>query len=261
MPLPPLVHYWGGFDNGLRLFAHEFAHTWLAYYEYDKSGQRQPLFLPGSEGGCNCHWRWELHTPAAFPWHTEAFGPSSIMGGSFWLDHRQDRFTQNGNNSNGGFSWLDLYGMGLADAEEVPDMFIVRNLQFDADPNKVGYYAGEKETVTIDRIVAAEAPRVPGTAHSQKVFNAGFVYLLEPGQTPSGDLLDLHARYLDKVPDIGPTSPAGGPRSPLWSRGSQATGPREPSEGSRRSRSCWPREGRRWRWRSETISAIRTAIP
>ena len=32
--------------NGLWLFAHEFAHTWLAYFSYDKSGQREPLFLP-----------------------------------------------------------------------------------------------------------------------------------------------------------------------------------------------------------------------
>ena len=192
-------HYFDGFDSGLALFAHEFAHTWLADFSYDKSGQREPLFLPVSEGGCNCHWRWEFHTPAVFPWHTEAFGPSSIMGGSFWLEHGQGRFTRNGNNPSGGFSWLDLYAMGLADAEEVPDMFIVRNLQFDADPNEVGYYTGEKETVTINQIVAAEGPRVPGTAHSQKVFNAGFVYLLEPGQTPSGDLLDLHARYQDKV--------------------------------------------------------------
>ena len=192
-------HYFDGFDNGLRLFAHEFAHTWLAYFSYDKSGQRKPLFLPVSEGGCNCHWRREFHTPAAFPWHTEAFGPSSIMGGKFWFDHGQGRFTPYGSASSGGFSWLDLYAMGLADAEEVPDMYIVRNLQENNDPTEVGHYTGEKETVTIDQIVAAEGPRVPGTAHSQKVFNAGFVYLLEPGQTPSGDLLGLHARYRGKV--------------------------------------------------------------
>ena len=196
---PPPVHYRGGFDGGLRLFAHEFAHIWLAYFSYDKSGQREPLFLPSSEGGCGCHWQRELHAPAVFPWNAEAIFSASVMGGKFWFDHGQGRFTPFDNALSGGFSWLDLYAMGLADAEEVPDMFIVRNLQFDADPNEVGYYTGEKETVTIDQIIAAEGPRVPGTAHSQKVFNAGFVYLLEPGQTPSGDLLDLHARYQDKV--------------------------------------------------------------
>ena len=193
------LHYWGGFDDGLRLFAHEFAHIWLAYFSYDKSGQREPLFLPFSEGGCGCHWRWELHTPAVFPWHAEAIYTDSVMGGAYWFDHGQGRFTPFDNPLSGGFSWLDLYAMGLADAEEVPDMFIVRNLQQNDDPTEVGFYTGEKETVTIDQIIAAEGPRVPGTAQSQKVFNAGFVYLLEPGQTPSGDLLDLHARYRDRV--------------------------------------------------------------
>ena len=36
-------------------------------------------------------------------------------------------------------------------------------------------------------------------AESQKVFNAGFVYLLEPEKTPTNDLLDLHAEYRDEV--------------------------------------------------------------
>ena len=189
-----------GFDSGLWLFAHEFAHTWLAYFSYNKSGQREPLFLPSSEGGCNCHWRRQLHTPAAFPWHREAFGPSSIMGGSFWLDHGQGRFTRNGNNPSGGFSWLDLYAMGLADAEEVPDMFILRNLQFDPDSSEDGIYTADKEIISIDQIVATPGLPVPSNPDSQTVFNAGFVYLLEPGQTPSGDMLALHARHKDRVP-------------------------------------------------------------
>ena len=184
-----------GFRYGLDLFAHEFAHSWLAYYKYDKSGQPERLH----NVWCGCHWRWDLHSLAAFPWHAEEIGPSSIMGGSFWLDHGNGRFSRYGRSSHGGFSWLDLYGMGLADAEEVPDMFIVRNLQRVDDPNPWPTYTGEKEIVSIDQIIAAEGPRIPGPARSQKAFNAGFVYLLEPGQTPSGDLLDLHARYRDKA--------------------------------------------------------------
>ena len=191
----PNDQYDDGFDGGVWLFAHEFAHSWLAYYSYDKSGQREPLH---DTNFCHCHWRWDLHLPAAFPWHEEEIGPSSIMGGCFWDDDGNGRFMRLGC-YRGGFSWLDLYAMGLADAEEVPDMFIVRNPQAVDDPPPWPTYTGEKEIVSIDQIVAAEGPRVPGTAHSQKVFNAGFVYLLEPGQTPSGDLLDLHARYRDKA--------------------------------------------------------------
>ena len=190
----------------MSLFAHEFGHHWLAYLSYDKSGQRKPLMYPFSEGGCACHWREELHTPAPFPWGEGVFGPSSIMDGNYWVDHGDGSFSAHGKNSQGGFSWLDLYAMGLADAEEVPDMFIVRNLQPNNDPNKEGYYTGDKEIISIDQIVATPGlpvpwgPGGPGTAHSQKVFNAGFVYLLEPGQRPSGDMLALHARYKSKVP-------------------------------------------------------------
>ena len=183
------------FDRGLYLFAHEFAHSWTAYYEYDKSGRREPLY--GDR--CRCHWRWDLHAPAAFPWHAEKTTSISIMGGGFWIDYGDGTFKSTG--SGVGFSWLDLYAMGLADAEEVPDMFIVRNPKNVDNPNALPTHTGEKEIVTIDQIVAAEGPRVPGTAQSKKVFNAGFVYLLAPGQTPSGDLLDLHVTYRDKVPE------------------------------------------------------------
>ena len=210
----PLLKDNEGFDSGLRLFAHEFGHHWLAYYWYDKSGQRKPLMFTFSEGGCNCHWRGEFHTPVPFPWRQrerfpgqeEEIGYPSIMGGIFWVDHGNGRFTPYGQSSRGGFSWLDLYAMGLADAEEVPDMFILRNLQPNNDPDKEGDYTADKEIVSIDQILVNEhdwipwGPGGPDAALSQKVFNAGFVYLLEPGQTPSGDMLALHARYKSRVP-------------------------------------------------------------
>ena len=47
--------------------------------------------------------------------------------------------------------------------------------------------------------MAAEGPREPSAARAQKVFNVGFVYVLEPGKAPSGDLLSLHAELRDKV--------------------------------------------------------------
>ena len=51
--------------------------------------------------------------------------------------------------------------------------------------------------MTIEQIVAALGPRDPPAARSQKVFNIGFVYLLEPGQEPDQDQLRLHALFLD----------------------------------------------------------------
>ena len=198
-----------GFDSGLYLFAHEFGHHWLAYYSFDKSGQREPLY----RDACACHWRYGLHTPAPFPWRPpeeerypefdEETGSRSIMGGYYWVDHGDGSFTLRGTNTRGGFSWLDLYAMGLADAEEVPDMFLLRNMQDNNDPAKKGDYTADKQIFSIDQIVL-EHPffdKVLGPALSQTVFNAGFVYLLEPGQVPSGDMLALHARYKSRVPE------------------------------------------------------------
>ena len=48
-------------------------------------------------------------------------------------------------------------------------------------------------------MVAAEGPRIPSAAEAQKNFNAGFVYLLEPGRKPTGELLRLHTAYRDQV--------------------------------------------------------------
>ena len=190
-----------GFEAGLLLFAHEVTHSWTAYASYERNGEREPLF----GNYCRCHWRDELHTPAAFPWDPTAPSPGGLMGGKFWRENADGTFTPIRDYWSGGHSWLDLYMMGLADASEVPDMFILRNLQAVSGGTggdilwEGGVYTGEKEIISIDQIIAAEGPREPSAAESQKDFNAGFVYLVQPGQTPSGDLLDLHASYSDMV--------------------------------------------------------------
>lgn len=188
------------FDRGLLLFAHEFTHAWTAHASYERDGKREPLF----GNYCQCHWREDLDLPAAFPWHEEETGPRSLMGGMYWHDNGDGTFTPRDGYWGGGHSWLDLYLMGLADASEVPDMFILRNLKAITEGHGEGGYwggvfTGDKEIVSIDQVLAAEGPREPSAAESQKVFNAGFVYLLEPGKTPTADLLDLHAEYRDEV--------------------------------------------------------------
>ena len=100
----------------------------------------------------------------------------------------------------GGFSWLDLYLMGLATPEEVPDMFILRNLQ-QLTSDREGPYAGEKEIITIEQIIAAIGPRNPPSGRARKVFNMRFVYFLMPGESPAPELLREHADYRDRALD------------------------------------------------------------
>ncbi len=192
----------GDLDHVLGQVAHEFGHVWSARLSYSKEGRREPLVVDGS------HWRFELHTPAPFPprgrqdagSHMSNSPPGSADGGGFWYENADGTFTPGRvHPERSGPSWLDLYVMGLADADEVPDVFILRNLQPLNDGS--GAYRADKETITIEQIVAAEGPRVPSAADSQKIFNAGFVYLVEPGQEPAADLLQLHARYIGEFAD------------------------------------------------------------
>lgn len=177
-------------DTKLALLAHEFMHTWAAYLSYEKQGTAETL----SDTNCRCHWRVGLHTPAAFPWRGgDAMSIMADWGGGFWRDNGDGTFTPVSRYNEGGPSWLDLYVMGLASASEVPDMFLLRNLKQVGG----GRWTGDKEIITIEQIVAAEGPRDPPPSRSQKVFNAGFVYLLELGQTPSPYLLQLHRDYRD----------------------------------------------------------------
>ena len=185
------------YDYGLALFAHEFTHSWTAHLSYLRDGEREPLF--DRRDRCRCHWRWDLHTPAAFPWREDEPGPRSLMGGNYWRDNGDGTFTPLDGYYGGGHSWLDLYAMGLAEATEVPDTFILRNLQAVNEGDSWGPHTGDKEIVSIEQVVAAEGPRDPSARDAQQDFNAAFVYLLEPGRTPDPDMLRLHAEYRDKA--------------------------------------------------------------
>ena len=204
-------HEWrnGNFTDDLNGFAHEVTHSWTAYLSYvESNGARGRLFADSFADGCRCHWRGELHAPAAFPWGGDE-APSMMTGGEgggFWRDHGDGTFTVSYFRGASGLSWLDLYAMGLAEASEVRDLFVLRNLEpvpGNNNPRGSGYYWGtfraDKEMISIDQIVAAMGPREPSVARSRKEFNTGFVYLLEPGQKPDPDLLRLHRDYRDKV--------------------------------------------------------------
>ncbi len=195
------------FDHGRSLFAHEFIHTWTARLSYVRRGMREPLF----GDYCQCHWREELHAPAAFPWRPEHPGPMSIMGGTHWIENSNGTFTPQRGYFEGGPSWLDLYAMGLAAASEVPDMFILRNPEPVREGEWWGPHTGDREWVSIEQVIAAEGPRKPSARNAQKNFNTGFVYLVAPGETPDNEMLRLHAQHRERWSSTGTTSLAGDP--------------------------------------------------
>ena len=180
------------YDRALNQFAHEMGHTWLANASYLRNGERLSL---AAQGG---HWDKEVHVPAPFPLRGQENG--SVMGGNFWRENADGTFTPTSGwtSEGGGFSWLDLYLMGLATADEVPDMFVLRNLR-QLTSRRDGPHQGEKEVVTMDQILAALGPRDPPPERAQKVFHIGFVYFLLPGQEPDPELLREHAEYRERA--------------------------------------------------------------
>ena len=181
------------YDPGLTTFAHEMGHTWLAAAQYMKDGERR--LMTAGEGS---HWARELHAPAPFPWLGTENG--SVMGGAYWRENSDGTFTPTSgwSTKGGGFSWLDLYLMGLATPDEVPDMFVLHNVK-QVGERWDGPHTAEKEIVTMEQIVAAIGPRNPPPERAPKVFNIGFVYFLLPGQEPDPELLRELVRYRDRA--------------------------------------------------------------
>lgn len=130
--------------------AHEMGHRWMAFVSAKVGAETIPLGP--------VHWAMGLQAPVAFPYRrpTEA----SIMGGGVWQDNFDGTYTQLDDNyyvPATGYSYLDLYLMGLISPAEVPDFFILRNLvPAGKDANGHPVFKADRTKVTIQDVIAAE---------------------------------------------------------------------------------------------------------
>ena len=136
--------------------------------------------------------RQDLQARVAFPYSlpTEA----STLGGGVWQDNFDGTYTQLRDGffvPATGYSYIDLYLMGLISEAEVPDFFILRNLaQIGKDTNGHLVFRAKRMKVTIQDVIAAEGPRLPDVDHSQRKFNTGIVVVVEHGRSPSPKLIE-----------------------------------------------------------------------
>jgi hypothetical protein len=172
------------YNYGISQIAHEMGHRWSAFVSARVGTETIPLGPT--------HWARGLHAPAAFPFQcpTEA----SAMGGGVWQDNFDGTFTQLDDDyyvPATGWSYLDLYLMGLIGASEVPDFFILRNLVA-AGRDGAGrpMFKADRTKVTIQDVIAVEGERQPDVDRAQKQFNTGIVVIVEHGKTPSQELID-----------------------------------------------------------------------
>ncbi|MFZ0213611.1 MAG: hypothetical protein WBE20_06820 [Candidatus Acidiferrales bacterium] len=163
---------------------HEMGHRWAAFVSAKVGDETIRLGDP-------VHWQMGLQAVAPFPYvrPTEA----SIMGGGVWQDNFDGTFTQLDDNyyvPATGYSYLDLYLMGLITPIEVPDFFLLRNMKpvgHDADGHLI--VKADRTKITIQDVIAAEGPRMPDVDHSQRQFNTGMVIIVQHGLKPSPSLI------------------------------------------------------------------------
>jgi hypothetical protein len=172
------------FDYALSQIGHEMGHRWSAFISARVNGETIPLGPT--------HWGRGLQAPAPFPFQrpTEA----SAMGGGAWQDNYDGTFTQLDDDyyvPATGYSYLDLYLMGLIEPSEVPDFFILRNLVAAGhDTNGHPIFKADRTRIAIQDVIAVEGPRQPDVDHAQKHFNTGLVMVVEHGKTPSRELIE-----------------------------------------------------------------------
>jgi hypothetical protein len=172
------------YDYALSQIGHEMGHRWSAFVSARVNGETIPLGPT--------HWARGLQAPAPFAFQrpTEA----SAMGGGVWQDNYDGTFTQLDDDyyvPATGYSYLDLYLMGLITPSEVPDFFILRNMTpAGRDANGHAIVKADRTKVTIQDVIAAEGPRQPDVDHAQKQFNTGVVVMVEHGRTPGAALIE-----------------------------------------------------------------------
>jgi hypothetical protein len=165
------------------LFLLELSHLW---------GPAAQLFggSPGALIGFPFHWSFFFSTGGA------------AAGGSPWIDNGDGTFqTAPLAPKDVKFSMLDLYLMGLATADEVPDSVLLENVEvLSAEPDPFTKKApspttfpwfgtnpvvvkASPRTVTIDEIIQANGTREPAAAQAQKSWDLGIVLYVHQGAT------------------------------------------------------------------------------
>jgi len=172
------------YNYAMSQIGHEMGHRWAAFVSAKVNGETIPLGP--------VHWAQGLQAQVAFPYQrpTEA----SAMGGGVWQDNFDGTYTQLDDNyyvPATGYSYLDLYLMGLISAAEVPDFFMLKNLvSVGKDANGHAIFKADRTKVTIQDVIAVEGARLPDVDHSQREFNTGIVVVVEHGQSPSHELIE-----------------------------------------------------------------------
>lgn len=170
---------------------HELGHRWLLRVTHEENGN-----LVRSLNPVSAHPAQYVDTRAAFNVYTDT--DTSVMGGGYFTDNSDGSFRTSAYAAYG-FSWLDLYLMGLASTTEVQPFFYLANSnpvlgdQYYAPSNQT--FRGSRRDVTIEQIVTGTGPRVPAYPSTQRQFKVAFVLLADPSRPATEEELAMVRQY------------------------------------------------------------------
>lgn len=200
VPRAPTIMHMNLYDYGWNarpeisgsVLNHEFGHRWLYFFSIMEDGVRSQRLNP-----FGAHPAQYVHTAAAFP--VVGPGDASTMGGSNFKVNGDGTFSTPDVVGYFGYSWHELYLMGLASPEEVPPWFYIADtdpalgLQYTPPPGTT--VSGTKRDVVIDQVIESMGPRRPSAAESQRHFRVLFVLLTRPGSEPSPEIIDAMVQH------------------------------------------------------------------
>lgn len=170
---------------------HELGHRWLFYFSILENGSRSFVLNPIS-----AHPAQYVDTRAAFPVYLGA--DSSVMGGGTFTDNGDGSFTSS-EYASYGYSWLDLYLMGLADKSEVTPWFYIANSNPQLGeayyPPERRTYRGTRHDVKVQQVIDSMGARTPAYPDTQRTFRVAFVLLADPDRPVGENELALVQQY------------------------------------------------------------------
>ena len=173
-------------DSASKLLLHEFGHRWLYFISILENGQTGRFLNPVS-----AHPAAYVHTAAAYPVYGSE--ESSVMGGAYFTAQAGGKYQAHA--ANMGYSWTDLYLMGLAVPEEVPPWFYLANTTLPREywPAEGVVVEGQRRDVSIGQVTSVHGKRNPSAAISPRNFRVLFVLVTEAGQDPTeAEVAKLH---------------------------------------------------------------------
>ncbi|MDH3198983.1 MAG: hypothetical protein OEO21_12170, partial [Candidatus Krumholzibacteria bacterium] len=174
------IYNYGPEDWLMTVLNHELGHRWLYHFTIDEGGSPSNILNP--TGSHPAGW---VHTPAIQPVYKPL--DYSVMGGSNWNDNGDGTFSSplQINGGSNGYTWHELYLMGLADPAEVTDWWYIQDA-IPALPN--AYWApngttvlGQRVPVNLSQVIAEEGPRFPAYPGTIQDFLTPIVMVSRPG--------------------------------------------------------------------------------